>query len=61
MKRFKNSTFLCSYFCEETQKKNEVYVTASNRFEAYSILCQKYPISKGGIFLYSQRLVINEI
>jgi len=61
MRKFKNSTFLCSYFCEETQTKNEVYISAKNRFEAYTILCQKYPISKAGIFLYSQRLVISEI
>jgi hypothetical protein len=61
MKRFKNSTFLCSYFCEETQTKNEVYITSLNRYEAYKELCKIYPISKGGIFLYSQRLVISEI
>jgi len=61
MKNFKNTTFICSYFCEQSQTKNEIYVTASNRFEAYTILCQKYPISKAGIFLYSQRIVISEI
>jgi len=61
MKKFKNSTYLCSYFCEETQTTNEVYITAVNRFDAYSELCKLYPISKGGIFLHSERKVISEI
>jgi len=61
MKKFKNSTFLCSYFCEQSQKKNEVYISSKDRYEAYKELCKLYPISKGGIFLYSQRLVISEI
>lgn len=61
MKKFKNSTFLCSYFCETTGETKQMYIAASNRIAAYEELCRLYPIAKGGILLYSQRKVIEQI